>query len=118
LSHCICLDKHVHNLTVCALEAMLLILLCVMKTLSATPCVNGGIADDLAYWPITTMQQIITAHSPLSTSPQQGAMQCSVHKQINVNMLKHKNQEVPKRQGKDRYRSHLSKCVPMQDGML
>ncbi len=73
-----------------ALEATLLMLLSVMKMLSATPCVNGGIADNSAYCPISTMQQTITAHSSTCTSPQQGAMRCSDHKQIDVNMLKHK----------------------------
>ncbi len=72
------------------LEAMLLILFSVMRTLSATPCVNGGIADDLAHCPLSTMQQTITPHSPMSTSPEQVAMQCSDHKQTIVNMLQQK----------------------------
>ena len=73
-----------------ALEAMLLTQLSVMKILSENPCGKGGMADDLAYCPISTMQQTITAHSLACTSPQQGAMRCSDHKRIDVNMLKHK----------------------------
>ncbi len=72
-----------------ALEAMLLIQLSVIKILSATPCGKGGIADDLAYCPLSTTQQTITAHSPKSTT---GCNAMFTSKTI-VNTLKQKKSE-------------------------